>query len=306
MLRHAVRSTIATLFRRLPPFRGKATLGTPVIDWLSRYTNPDECIVHVPMRDGTTMRIDLRSRTERWTYVTGDYEADMVQRLADSLEAPNCTVLDVGANVGFYTVPLARKAQQLGGVLHAFEPVESNFQSLEHNVRINSLEATTHLHRLALGAETGTIELLLETENNATTGNAVAQTGTLEADGQSQSSTAPLTTLDRVAEDAGLTGCHLIKVDIEGGEYEFLKGGASFIQEHTPILFGEFNPFWLRQNGHRFTEVAELVLPWGYRLFGPDETGDFAEVDKITDDLQDVLLLPRDLPPSKVRALTSS
>ena len=302
-LRQSTRDTIASLFRRLPSFRGKATLGTPVINVLSRYDDPDECIVHVPMRDGSTMKIDLRSRTERWTYVTGTYEESTVRRLVASIDRPHCTVLDVGANIGFFTVPLARKVQQLGGALHAFEPVESNFRCLNYNVQLNGLGGTAHLHRLALGAKEGTIDLFLETENNASTGNAVAHPGMAATSHETRSS-APIQTLDHVAKEIGLSSCHLIKVDIEGAEYEFLKGGSSFLREHRPILFGEFNPFWLRANGHRFADVANLVLPWGYRLFGEDEKGGFSEVEQITDDLHDVLFLPRDLPASTVRILT--
>jgi hypothetical protein len=119
-------------------------------------------------------------------------------------------------------------------------------------------------------------------------------------------SSAPIQTLDRVAQEIGLSSCHLIKVDIEGAEYEFLEGGSSFIREHRPILFGEFNPFWLRKNGHRFVDVASLVLPWGYRLFGENGKDGFSEVEQITNDLHDVLFLPRDLPASTVRALTAA
>jgi hypothetical protein len=104
---HQLRNSIAYLSRSTPYFRGKRHLGNVISHLLTNFNNNQECISKVKMRDGTSMRLDVRSRTEQWSYWTGAYDNDIISRLSNCLKE-KCIVFDVGANIGFYSVPLGR------------------------------------------------------------------------------------------------------------------------------------------------------------------------------------------------------
>src|SRR5579872_3747307 len=119
------------LFRRLPSFKGK----TRLIRILNRSfllcgTKP---VVECQFTDECRFIVDLRSRTESVPYYLGSYDPDSRQ-LIKSLVKEGWSILDVGANIGFIAVPLA---QQIGksGTLYCFEPLPSNFERLQKNLK---------------------------------------------------------------------------------------------------------------------------------------------------------------------------
>ena len=63
-------------------------------------------IVIANMEDGTFVRVDLSTRTERMAYYTGAYDSDLLE-IIKSLVNPNLVFLDVGANIGFYSVSIS-------------------------------------------------------------------------------------------------------------------------------------------------------------------------------------------------------
>src|SRR5687767_6694951 len=138
-MRVTLRNTLAAIARRLPRIRGKARIGARLARLLTNFDSAEESLVTCTMRDRGVMRLDLRSRTEEWSFWTGEYESHAIKLLGGLLR-PGDVVLDVGANIGFFSVPLGRILRASGGSLHAFEPVESNFKRLSDVIALNDLE----------------------------------------------------------------------------------------------------------------------------------------------------------------------
>src|SRR5690242_13552991 len=170
---------MARLFRTTPYFRGKSRLGAAVGGLCLGGTPQRHPILDVKMRDGSRMLLDARSRTEHWAIWSGDYAFDVISKLTAALE-PGCVVLDIGAHVGFFSIPLGRRAKALGGRVYAFEPVRCNFERLRRAVAINRLQDTVFTVNTALGTEQGRIELVVDRAGSASTGNAVMLRGAVE------------------------------------------------------------------------------------------------------------------------------
>jgi FkbM family methyltransferase len=270
------------------------------------------CLVQIRMRDGALMPLDVRSRTERWSYWTGEYDRRRIDALARCLDVGS-VVLDVGANVGFYSIALGRRLASLGGKLHAFEPVPNNFARLQGAVALNDLAKVIVPHNVALGDASGRMMMHREEGGNASTGNAILLPSNTSDDDLVANTVVDVVRLDDFARDAAIGACRLIKLDIEGAELLFLRGGAGFIAEHRPIILGEFSVEWSGRFGRSFTEVADLVEPWGYRFFedvsarrhplAQIEHSHFEEVLHPRADLEDVLLVPDDAPAAILRGL---
>jgi len=259
-----LRDALAAAFRFLPHFRGKQTLGAAIARLLTDFERPEECVVTFSMRDGTIMRMDLRTTVAAWSYWTGRYDHDVIQHLCTFLR-PGTAVLDVGAHIGFYSIPLAKRLKELGGVLYAFEPIQGNLEALQENVALNGLQSVVRTFDVALGNEERDVRLHFRDSGKAPTGNAIIVVGRV---GESfpPNASARMITLDALAPSLGIRSCSLIKVDIEGYEYQFLKGAIEFIRTTRPVIYGEFSPYWMQlQNSGSVYAARDLLSSLGYR-----------------------------------------
>jgi len=258
-----VLANLYPLSRRLPASRTKSRLGrilTAVIAPLK-----GDLALTARLHDGSVVLLDPRSRTEAYPYWNGEYEVELVEFLKACVR-PGDTVFDVGANVGLIAIPLARHLSTVGGSLVGFEPIPSNFRRLQSAIELNEL-TNVRIFNVALGDHEGTVDLFLENDFGASTGNAVLA---CENDGERrhQRFSVKLWTLDNFAQAERLDSCSLMKLDIEGAEIMLLRGAQAFIQKHRPVIYGEFHAQLIKKFGYSFLDVAAMTNSWGYRIFG--------------------------------------
>jgi FkbM family methyltransferase len=140
---------------------------------------------------------------------------------------PGMVVLDIGANIGALTVPLAQMVGPTGRVI-AFEPQRLAFQLLNANIALNSL-ANVQALRLAVGADDGwtTVPDLEPTVPQ--------NVGGISLRDKHPGEKVPTIRLDGV--DLPTVG--LIKCDVEGMEWDVLIGASGLIERDKPILYLE-------------------------------------------------------------------
>ena len=73
--------------------------------------------------------------------------------------------------------------------------------------------------------------------------------------------------LDDAARELGIDSCDLIKVDIEGCEFDFLRGGREFLERHTPLVYIELNYFWMREFGWSLVDLNDYAKSIGYGVY---------------------------------------
>jgi FkbM family methyltransferase len=231
------------------------------------------------------VHLDLRTWMHRAPFWTGEYEPAALNRLCAALR-PGDVVLDVGANIGFYALSLAQRLRALGaGQVFAFEPVRANFDALNQHVEGNELCGYVEAVNVALGREEGEIVMYTGKHHYAEQVNAVMLTGTVQEylditfgpDAQ-RTESVRMTTLDFAACELLIERCDLIKVDIEGAEIDFLRGGENFIRRNQPIIVGEFNPVWMEQFGRSVDDVFSLAREWDYTLYAHMGRGSYRRV----------------------------
>jgi FkbM family methyltransferase len=137
--------------------------------------------------------------------------------LADGITIrPGDTVVDIGANIGSFTV-LAAKAVGTHGRVISFEPVAETFARLEENVALNDYR-NVECRRAAIDAQEGTLTLRLGTKSAQATAYLESP---MHASGNIE--TAPCITLERAFQDHHLQRINLLKVDCEGSEYAIFE-----------------------------------------------------------------------------------
>ena len=171
--------------------------------------------------------------------------------------------VDVGANIGLYTLIAARLVGSKGAV-HAFEPVSKTYQRLVQNVRLNGFR-NVECHQLGLSSAEGWDEITTCTDGfDAWSSFGVPAEGT-----ECRRESVPTTTWDAFSATWGLRGrVKLMKIDIEGWEGHFLSGAALELSAPTaPDLLIEFNDKAAQAAGLTGAQVYRMLEGFGYQMF---------------------------------------
>lgn len=190
--------------------------------------------IRVPngLAKGLSMLVDLRSELG---YVRGDHEPWVEGLLAKWLQ-PGDTFVDVGAHIGYFSLCAARLVGSQGTVL-SIEPDQENYLRLRANIDRSPWSRVIQTHEAALGASAGYATFRRGPE----TSGRVSGTLVERADNGGDYLTVRLLTLDEVC---GEEMPRVIKIDVEGGEIETLRGARGVIDKkctrwiielHNPI-----------------------------------------------------------------------
>jgi FkbM family methyltransferase len=190
------------------------------------------------------------------------------------IDKPDGLVLDIGANLGTFCVPLAQKIPQLK--FHAFEPQRIVSYQLCANVVINSLE-NVYIYELALSNENASIDLAMP-DYTAETNIGAFSIDKEVRENEYECST--VNTTDRIdvapLDFLTLDNIRLIKVDVEGHELEVLQGGIETIKanNYPPIIFEawDWKPWfqekrktlfdYLEGHGYKIEQLGNNNLAW--------------------------------------------
>lgn len=142
---------------------------------------------------------------------------------------PGDTFVDVGANVGVYSL-LAASVPDVRVL--ALEPSSQAWTRASENVRLNRLETRVTLLKQAAGRTAGPGRLTVGLD---------AMNSLVESESRDSTEAVSVDTLDRLAAEHALERVALIKVDVEGWETDVLEGAAELIRRHRPALIVEVN-----------------------------------------------------------------
>ena len=266
-----------------------------IIDWFNRH----------PIWSRETEALGRRLTTptfDRWLYVqlhAMGWMGDEIPWLAERVR-PGMTVVDAGANIGFYTLIFADLVGPSGKVI-SFEPDPDLFAAATENVRLNSKTATVELHNCALGARPA--ELFLQRGRVNSGDNRLQRS----APDNRRALAVPVMPLDDLL---GSPAVDWIKIDVQGWECDVLEGMTKTLARNLDTLeiCLEFWPHGIRQANRDPGEAIAFLRRAGYAIYRPERP------DPVTDaELQDFcrragrltflnLLASRDVPAASAMA----
>jgi FkbM family methyltransferase len=146
-------------------------------------------------------------------------------------------IVDGGANIGFFTVPVAHRTQGRGTRIVSFEPQRQLFQALGGSLAINGYRHV-YLHNCGLGAEPGIAELPAVDYSTAQDFGTVALSDetTVDEDGWMADRVVDVTSIDAM----DLPRLDFFKLDVEGYEIPALTGALDTIKKHRPWIWVEY------------------------------------------------------------------
>jgi len=189
---------------------------------------------------GKRFQIDVnRSDAQRLLYFEGERfieERFLIQHLVRNRKC----LVDIGANIGYYLLMFVRFAHE-DATYHCIEPSIENLPELEGNININEINNAI-LHKVAIGEQAEVVGLRTGINSGVTS----------QKDGAFQVSVVPL---DGLIKD----DIDFVKIDVEGYEYQVLKGARQTIKKHKPLLFVELHPEGLNKYGASVEKCIEFL-----------------------------------------------
>lgn len=184
---------------------------------------------------GVRMELQMRAPLERALFFR-NYEIRSTRALERALPRDGVFV-DIGANIGFYTLVAAHRLRGgRGGRVIAFEPNPTTLPRLRRNLALNDA-AHVEVNAVALGDEDGVLPLYMPAD-------ACHGETSLRPQGWAGETVVfdvPVRRLDDVLP-ADLARIDLLKIDVEGAELLAFRGGEAALRTYRPTVLMEINP----------------------------------------------------------------
>jgi FkbM family methyltransferase len=218
--------------------------------------------VWTQVEPGIKMKLDPYDLVSRKLLEVGVWEPQSIQAVADHL-SPNATFIDVGAHIGYYSLKAATIIGPNGHIL-SIEPNPQTLPKLRGNIEASQADAVS-VWPVACAQSESTLQFFAAPESN--TGES-----SLSKDNASQEGAAAVSysvqarPLDAIVKEAKLDRIDVIKIDVEGAEFEVLKGAATILDSYRPVLVMELMPNQLKSMGTSMDEVNRYLVSHGYSL----------------------------------------
>src|ERR687897_2471415 len=180
-------------------------------------------------------------------------------------------VVDIGAHIGLYTIISSKRVGANGKVV-AIEAHPSNFEMLKSNIKLNQLTNVTPLNYAVYSKETKIKLYLPEVESGYTIYNTIMSN---RARTEDKFVEVNANTLDYILQSKGITDVNWIKIDVEGAEFEVLKGASNVLSKSKDIAL------LIEVHGlDNYRPILEFVSSYNFKIEfeKSNKTGDWRHI----------------------------
>jgi FkbM family methyltransferase len=227
---------------------------------------------------GNCLLLDLNNWVDATLFLEGSFESKGIAAMEDWITRNHAdTFLDVGANIGLYSVRIAQLEQVRS--IHAFEPDPRNYRQLQANLFLSPNGQKVRVHDLALSDSAGEADLFLSRRATDTDAGKV-NTGTSSLTfNQTRHEKPAAARVRTMPVDAVISLCDAvvaIKIDVEGHEPAVLAGAQRLLRDNTCVVLVEvLEPNRLKVDAvlasYGYTPVGSAILE-DYQMYAKGAT----------------------------------
>lgn len=184
--------------------------------------------------------------------------------------APDSVIMDIGANLGQWTLPLALAVAPAGRVL-AIEPAAATFAALRQSLALNHM---SHVEAFGVALADSEGSLRLYHHGRDSSQHSLAALG-------GQFETVRALTLDQFMSEHSITRLDAVKMDVEGAEELVLRGATRTLATFRPIVVFELVPGFAERLGLTSDGPIQLLRGMGYQIIELDEDGGERPIDDL-------------------------
>jgi FkbM family methyltransferase len=191
------------------------------------------------------------------------YEAEVTWVFLRTVR-PGDTVIDVGANVGYFTL-LSSQMVGATGRVHAIEACPANFDMLTKNLIRNNV-SNVSLHNKPVWKKEQ--EVTFHFSSDYSSSSALIDPGLYPTNVKSRETPRSTKMQSMTLDSLDAKQVKLVKIDTEGSEQDVLAGAENLLSlQHPPYVVAELNPFGLNQCGYNQRTLRQFMQRYGYSCF---------------------------------------
>ncbi|RUA12880.1 MAG: hypothetical protein DSY82_00085 [Flavobacteriia bacterium] len=211
------------------------------------------------------LKLDINDWIQQNLYFLGEYEKAELTAIQKFIKKDSLFI-DIGANFGLYSLFLSPYISE--GQIISFEPFNQNFESLVYNIKLNKL-SNIKANNYAIGDKNGVLTIYYNPKENN------LGMASLEEQPESIQQTTKIISLDEYVRTNMLNQIDVIKIDIEGFEYNALLGMKNSLKKYHPTLLIEIN-----NNQKKKQEILQFLKQLGYKRYFIDDHGNLSHIEK--------------------------
>lgn len=191
----------------------------------------------------------------------GEYESEelnMSLKVLSYLEE-NSVVLDVGANLGWYTINILLDKRDRK--IYSFEPIKKTYEILKENLKLNNIDSK-YVFNIGLFNQNKVEEFYFDITGSGAS--SIANLRNLET---TKKVNCNLMRLDDFVKENNIERIDFIKCDVEGSELFVYEGGIKSITKFKPVVFSEMLRKWSAKFGYHPNDIIDLFTNIGYGCY---------------------------------------
>jgi FkbM family methyltransferase len=245
-------------------------IGKKRVSNLVNFNNQNKDLIY-DNKSQIKFHLNLDEYVMRQIYLFDIYEKPYVKLLTHLTNIK--TIFDIGANIGNYTLSFAKAYSN--ATIHAFEPNTINFNRLQENISLNNFK-NIRLNKKGLSNEKGELKLFFDDKNMGAS--------TLANGSGNKTEIISLITLDEYCQSNNIQQIDLLKIDIEGGELNCLKGGKEILKQskNTTIQL-EIDSGHCKRMGYTSNELFQFLVDLEFKPFLLNKFGKLKPITQLPD-----------------------
>jgi FkbM family methyltransferase len=252
------------IIRNIFEFRWKSRFRNPLLEFIQKKNKRNKYYCYIKYADGIKIRLDLYDWLPQLMFVWGGIEFEATACFRHLLK-PGMVFVDVGANIGYYSL-MASKLVGSNGKVFSFEPWSRNRSLLEENIKLNNLSNITIIPKALSNEESDSTKIYLPVDDNCGMPslkklNEENYTGDFEL--------TSTTTFQDFLNTFKPGNIDVIKIDVEGSELNVLKGmsGSLADKNFNPVILLELIEFSLSNFSTSVKEIIDYLAGFGFKAY---------------------------------------
>lgn len=184
------------------------------------------------LRNGTKIQVRAGS-TDSAEVIIINSDVEYPRKYFPKTDAP--LILDIGANIGAFSIYISRYLSSRSPTIHAIEPSSHNYQYLINNIELNGMKNIIP-HQLAISSISRLAQLDISSDYDAYSLLHTPPSPNIKTEQVN------VQTLEVFCSKNNINHIDLLKIDIEGGEYQLFRQSHEFIQKNVSQIFIELYP----------------------------------------------------------------
>jgi FkbM family methyltransferase len=233
------------------------------LKYLSLYSTPDKLLkckarqltnpIVTKEIQGSKMILNLKRGGIHTDLFMHGYREPEATRVMHGILTKDMTVLDIGANIGYYALMESKVCKRV----IALEPDIDNYTNLKKNIAVNKY-TNIQPYLMAAGDKDGTLEFALSK---------VPNWHRVAVGGEKDVVIVPVSKVDTFLDKIGNPKIDLLRMDVEGYEYNILEGAKETIKRDKPDMFIEIHRDLLKNFGNSALKLFKLLAEYDYSVY---------------------------------------